>query len=208
MENQNYIYQAMFLLDNEEVRGQGFNATRDWVKATLEKHGASVDVLRLWGERSMAYTVGGRKRATYLLGWIHANQETVAAAKREMYLLGPVFRVLFLREDSIPEEELALGIQDSQVSIPDEVEEIEEEEYVDTKAEKAEAKEADKADKADEAKEADGEKASAKDAKVEKSDQPEAAEGEKTAAAKVKETSKEVTKEETKEEASSASESE
>jgi ribosomal protein S6 len=208
MENQNYIYQAMFLLDNEEVRGQGFNATRDWVKATLEKHGASVDVLRLWGERSMAYTVGGRKRATYLLGWIHANQETVAAAKREMYLLGPVFRVLFLREDSIPEEELALGIQDSQVSIPDEVEEIEEEEYVDTKAEKAEAKEADKADEADEAKEADGEKASAKDAKVEKSDQPEAAEGEKTAAAKVKETSKEVTKEETKEEASSASESE
>jgi ribosomal protein S6 len=205
MENQNYIYQAMFLLDNEEVRGQGFNATRDWVKATLEKHGASVDVLRLWGERSMAYTVGGRKRATYLLGWIHANQETVAAAKREMYLLGPVFRVLFLREDSIPEEELALGIQDSQVSIPDEVEEIEEEEYVDTKAEKAEAKEADKADKA---KEADGEKASAKDDKVEKSDQPEAAEGEKTAAAKVKETSKEVTKEETKEEASSASESE
>ena len=208
MENQNYIYQAMFLLDNEEVRGQGFNATRDWVKATLEKHGASVDVLRLWGERSMAYTVVGRKRATYLLGWIHANQETVAAAKREMYLLGPVFRVLFLREDSIPEEELALGIQDSEVSIPDEVEEIEEEEYVDTKAEKAEAKEADKADKADEAKEADGEKASAKDAKVEKSDQPEAAEGEKTAAAKVKETSKEVTKEETKEEASSASESE
>ena len=149
MENQNYIYQAMFLLDNEEVRGQGFNATRDWVKATLEKHGASVDVLRLWGEQSMAYTVGGRKRATYLLGWIHANQETVAATKREMYLLGPVFRALFLREDSIPEEELALGIQDSDVSVPEEIEEVEEEEYIDAKAEKAEAKEAEDSEDSD-----------------------------------------------------------
>lgn len=199
MENQNYIYQAMFLLDNEEVRGQGFNATRDWVKATLEKHGASVDVLRLWGEQSMAYTVRGRKRATYLLGWIHANQETVAAAKREMYLLGPVFRVLFLREDSIPEEELALGVQDSEVSVPDEVEEFEEEEYIDAKAEKAEAKEAKDSEDSDAEKsvpaaEAEGEKAKE-------------AGGEKTKEAGGEET-KEAGGEETKEEASSASESE
>ena len=197
MENQNYIYQAMFLLDNEEVRGQGFNATRDWVKATLEKHGASVDVLRLWGEQSMAYSVGGRKRATYLLGWIHANQETVAAAKREMYLLGPVFRVLFLREDNIPEEELTLGIQDSDVSIPEEAEEFEEEEYVDAKAERAEAKEAEEADQAEGAEKA-GETEEVKEATGENAS-TEGAGGEEA---------KQETKEEAKKEANSASESE
>jgi ribosomal protein S6 len=111
MNDNNYIYQAMFLLDNGEVREQGFNAMREWVKTTLEKHGATVKVLRLWGERSLAYPIAGRARATYMLGWIEGTDRTVSKAKQEMYLLGPVFRHMFLKEDEIPAEELALGIE-------------------------------------------------------------------------------------------------
>lgn len=117
-----HIYQAMFLLDNQEVRQKGFNAVRDGVKQTLEKHGLTVRVLRLWGERAMAYPVGGRRRATYLLGWLEANGTAVNEAKREFYLMGPVFRCLFLREEAIPAEEMALGIQtmgDNELVIPD-----------------------------------------------------------------------------------------
>jgi ribosomal protein S6 len=112
MNDNQYIYQAMFLLDNGEVREQGFNAMREWVKSTLEKHGATVKVLRLWGERPLAYPIGGRARATYLLGWIEGTEKTVSKAKHEMYLLGPVFRNMFLKEDEIPAEELALGIEE------------------------------------------------------------------------------------------------
>lgn len=116
------VYQAMFLLDNQEVRDKGFNAVRDWVKQTLEKHGISVRVLRLWGERPLAYSIGGRRRATYLLGWLNANGNAINEAKRELYLVGPAFRCLFLREEEIPAEELALGIAaigDHELVIPD-----------------------------------------------------------------------------------------
>lgn len=122
--NQNqHVYQAMFLLDNQEVRQQGFNAVRDWVKHTLEKHGIAVKVLRLWGERPMAYSIGGRRRATYLLGWLEASGTAINEAKRELYLVGPAFRCLFLRESEIPADELALGIAaigDHELVIPDE----------------------------------------------------------------------------------------
>ncbi len=101
----------MFLLDNQEVR-KGFNAQRDWVKSTLEKHGLTVKVLRLWGERALAYPVGNRRRATYLLGWLEGSGESVNKVKREMYLLGPVFRTLFLQEEEIPAEELAYGVEE------------------------------------------------------------------------------------------------
>jgi len=117
-----HIYQAMFLLDNQEVRQKGFNAVRDGVRQTLEKHGLTVRVLRLWGERAMAYPVGGRRRATYLLGWLEATGTAVNEAKRDFYLMGPVFRCLFLREEAIPADEAALGIQaigDNELVIPD-----------------------------------------------------------------------------------------
>ena len=125
MTENTHIYQAMFLLDNEEVR-KGFNASRDWVKTTLEKYGIEVKVLRLWGERQLAYPIGRRKRATYLLGWLQASGDSINEVKRELYLLGPVFRCLFLLEDEIPADELATGIQviaDSEIIIPEDMEE-------------------------------------------------------------------------------------
>jgi|SaaInl4_135m_RNA_FD_contig_41_623435_length_2589_multi_7_in_0_out_0_4 ribosomal protein S6 len=127
MNDNNYIYQAMFMLDNGEVRDQGFNAVRDWVKATLEKHGAEVKVLRHWRESQLAYPIQGHTRSTYLLGYMEASQQTVSKAKAEMYLLGPVMRMLVLKEEEIPAEELAKGIanvSDADVAVPDEEPEI------------------------------------------------------------------------------------
>lgn len=105
-------YEAMFLLDNREVV-KGFAPTRDWVKALLEKHGATVRTLRLWGERELAYSIGRHKRATYLLGYFEASGETVAKVKHDAYLVGPVIRMQVLSVDEVPEEELARGIEDA-----------------------------------------------------------------------------------------------
>ena len=127
MTNKIHTYQAVFLLDNEEVR-KGFNQAKDWVQTCLEKHNVDVKVLRLWGERALAYPIGSRQRATYLLGWVEASGESVNEAKREMYLVGPAFRIMFLRADEIPAEEMEFGIEaieDSSVEIPDEIEEFE-----------------------------------------------------------------------------------
>ncbi|MFT7517418.1 MAG: ribosomal protein S6 [Myxococcota bacterium] len=127
MTNKIHTYQAMFLLDNEEVR-KGFNQSKDWIQACLEKHNIDVKVLRLWGERALAYPIGTRKRATYLLGWLEASGEAVNEAKREMYLVGPAFRIMFLRADEIPAEEMEFGIEkleDSAVEVPDEIDEME-----------------------------------------------------------------------------------
>lgn len=127
MTNKIHTYQAMFLLDNEEVR-KGFNQSKDWIQSCLEKHNIDVKVLRLWGERALAYPIGTRKRATYLLGWLEASGEAVNEAKREMYLVGPAFRIMFLRADEIPAEEMEFGIEkleDSAVEVPDELDEIE-----------------------------------------------------------------------------------
>lgn len=126
MTNKIHTYQAVFLLDNEEVR-KGFNQAKDWVQTCLEKHNVDVKVLRLWGERALAYPIGSRQRATYLLGWVEASGESVNEAKREMYLVGPAFRIMFLRADEIPAEEMEFGIEtieDSAVEIPDEIEEF------------------------------------------------------------------------------------
>ncbi len=182
MTDHRHIYQAMFLLDNEEVR-KGFNAARDWVKTTLEKYGLEVKVLRLWGERQMAYPVGGRKRATYLIGWLEGEGNAVNEVKRELYLLGPVFRCLFLEEDAIPEEELVHGIQemkDSDLIIPEEIVEPEYEEVYEEPAEeksegagkeKAEGESEDKPEgDAKDKKEGDAEEASDKNLEEVKTD--------------------------------------
>ncbi|MBC8328523.1 MAG: 30S ribosomal protein S6 [Planctomycetes bacterium] len=141
MTQETHTYQAMFLLDNQEVRQNGFNAVRDQVKTTLEKHGLNAQVLRLWGERMLAYPVGSRSRATYLLGWLQGSGNSVNEAKKDFYLVGPVFRCMFLRQESVPEKELAYGIEqieDSAVVIPDEAPEaVEEEPAVEAKPAKA-----------------------------------------------------------------------
>ncbi len=127
MENKTHFYEAMFLLDNQEVSQHGFNAVRDTVKQMLEKHGVEVNSLNLYGERKLAYKIGNRQRATYLSGWLSGSGKAINEAKAEFYLVGPVFRCMFLREDAIPANELALGIEtidDSAVVIPEEVEDV------------------------------------------------------------------------------------
>jgi hypothetical protein len=121
-------------------------------------------VLRLWGERQLAYPIGSRKRATYVLGWLEASGDAINEVKRELYLLGPVFRCLFLLEDEIPAEELATGIQvieDSEVIIPEEIEEFDMEEPYEEPEEEQRAtdeKPEDKEAKAEGEEKAEGEK--------------------------------------------------
>src|SRR4030095_13176676 len=60
------LYEAMFLLDNREVK-KGFDAARERVTTLLTKHGAKPRVVRKWDERKLAYEIARQKRGTDLI---------------------------------------------------------------------------------------------------------------------------------------------
>ena len=84
--------------------------------------------------RFRLYTRSGTEAFTLAAdrdGPLEGEGEAVNKAKADFYLVGPVFRCLFLRTEEIPEDELAFGIEavsDEDLVIPEEIEEVEEEE--------------------------------------------------------------------------------
>jgi small subunit ribosomal protein S6 len=99
------IYEGMFLLDNQVVRA-------DWARAkavitdALHKHGAKVLTARRWDERKLAYTIRGRRRATYLLTFFELAGDGVNAMRRDFDLDERVLRYLMLGVEALPEGEL------------------------------------------------------------------------------------------------------
>ena len=77
------IYEGMFLLDNQVVRA-------DWARAkavitdALQKHGAKVLTARRWDERKLAYTIRGRRRATFLLTFFEHAGDGVNGMRRDL----------------------------------------------------------------------------------------------------------------------------
>ena len=99
------LYEGMFLLDNHAVRAD-WGRAKGAVTETLAKHGAEVVSARRWDERKLAYPIGGKKRATYLLTYYQAPFDSVAALRRDLELDERVLRYLILNADSVPEGEL------------------------------------------------------------------------------------------------------
>jgi ribosomal protein S6 len=103
-----HTYEAMFLLDNQVVR-------EDWKKAkaviadTLAKHGATLKTLRRFQEARLAYTIKGRKRGTYYLGYYEMGGDEIAAMRREFELNEKVLRYLMLRVEEVPAAEFELA---------------------------------------------------------------------------------------------------
>lgn len=99
------IYEGMFLLDNQVVRA-------DWARAkavitdALQKHGANVLTARRWDERKLAYTIRGRRRATFLLTFFEHAGDGVNGMRRDLDLDERVLRYLMLGVEALPEGEL------------------------------------------------------------------------------------------------------
>ena len=98
------LYEGMFVMDNRQ-------ANRDWdgslekVKGLLTKHGAEVVRVDKWGERKLAYEIGGRRRGTYVLIYFNAGGRAVNEIYRECELLEMVVRSLIIKIESLPSEE-------------------------------------------------------------------------------------------------------
>ena len=101
----NHLYEAMFLLDNDVVRA-GWNEAKAGVQAVLEKHGANLRTLRRWDERALAYPIRGKRRGTYLLGYLDLPADGMPDLCRDLEIKEDMLRYLFLRTEEIPEGEL------------------------------------------------------------------------------------------------------
>ena len=99
------IYEGMFLLDNQVVRTD-WPSAKAVVTDTLAKHGAKVLTARRWDERKLAYTIKGRRRATYLLTFFEVGGDGVNEMRRDLELDERVLRYLILGAEALPEGEL------------------------------------------------------------------------------------------------------
>ena len=96
-------YEGMFLLGPS-----GADATEaiGTVRGMIEKHGGSVQVIKRWDERKLAYEIGKNKRGTYVIAFFTAPGSAVTPLEREVSLSEDVLRVLITRADHLNETEM------------------------------------------------------------------------------------------------------
>ncbi len=102
-----YIYEGMYLLDNQVVRTD-WQQAKSVVTNLIEKHGGKVLTARRWDERRLAYTIAKRKRATYLLAFAELPGSALETFRRDLEITESVLRYLLLRVDEVPEGEREL----------------------------------------------------------------------------------------------------
>lgn len=99
------LYEGMFLLDNQAVRAD-WAAAKAAVTGALAKHGAQVKTARRWDERRLAYTIKGRKRATYLLTYFEQDADGAHTLRRDLEIDERILRYLITATEEVPEGEL------------------------------------------------------------------------------------------------------
>jgi len=144
-------YEAMFLLDNREVK-KGWEYAKGIPLSILERHGAKIVSARRWDERKLAYEIKKQKRATFLLVFFEALPEKITPINREVQLTEGILRHLILVHDEFPPmafEPVDDDVDVSKIPLGDEEEAAEEastEEEAPKAAEEGEAQEPSKED--------------------------------------------------------------
>jgi len=100
------LYEAMFLLDNREVK-KGFDAARERVTTLLTKHGAKPRVVRKWDERKLAYEIKAQKRGLYIIAYFNAPGPAVSAIERDVNLSEDILRVMVTDAEHMNKDEMA-----------------------------------------------------------------------------------------------------
>jgi small subunit ribosomal protein S6 len=89
-------YEAMFILSNA-VPG-GWEAVRDEVHATVEKHGGQIREGRKWGDLKLAYGIRRQKKGVYYLVYFSSPVPALPKIERDSGLSEGILRVLIIRE--------------------------------------------------------------------------------------------------------------
>jgi small subunit ribosomal protein S6 len=77
------------------------------VKTMIEKHGGTIQVIKKWDERKLAYEIGKQKRGTYIIAFFKADGAAVTTLERDVKLSEEVLRAMITRADHLNETEMA-----------------------------------------------------------------------------------------------------
>lgn len=103
-----YLYEGMFLIDNDLVRA-GWPGAKAAVRDLLVKNGASIKTLRRWEERALTYSIGGKRRGTFVLAYFELDGGRMQELNRDLELKDGILRHLVVRSPAVPEAELQLS---------------------------------------------------------------------------------------------------
>jgi small subunit ribosomal protein S6 len=97
-------YEAMFLLGPAAT--QENNGGIDLVRATIERHGGTILVVKKWDERKLAYEINKQKRGTYIIAYFTAPGSAITPLEREVKLSDDFLRVLVTKADHLNQQEM------------------------------------------------------------------------------------------------------
>lgn len=95
------LYEGLFLFDPAEA-GKGMDGIVQIVTDALTKHGAEIISAEHWGDRRLAYEVGGLKRGSYILSYFNGNPAAMADLDRTLRLDERVIRHMVLHHEKRP----------------------------------------------------------------------------------------------------------
>jgi small subunit ribosomal protein S6 len=97
-------YEGMFLIGPAAT--QENEGGIKLVRAALERHGATILVIKKWDERKLHYEVKHQKRGTYIIAYFNAPPSAITPIEREVKLSEDILRVLVTEADHLNQTEM------------------------------------------------------------------------------------------------------
>ena len=92
------LYETLFLLDSTKLSADP-DGVRGQLQATLEKHGAQIDVARPWDDRKLAYPIHKQKKGSYHIVYYHLDSLKQIEIERDLKLNENLLRHMTLVVD-------------------------------------------------------------------------------------------------------------
>ncbi len=101
------LYEGLFLLNQHEVAAD-LNAAIEHLQGIFSRAGVTVEAMKKWGERRLAYPIKGQKRGTFVLVYLRAPRDRITQIERDCNLSEIVLRNLVIRAEHIGQTEWEL----------------------------------------------------------------------------------------------------
>lgn len=99
-----HAYEAMFLLS--QATAANLADALAHIEELLSRARADVLAISKWGERRLAYEIGGQRRGVFLLVYFKAPTDAIAGLERDAVLSEKILRALIVRADHYTEEQM------------------------------------------------------------------------------------------------------
>ena len=91
-------YESMFLV-NPELDEEGVEKVKQKVESVISGKNGEVEKWEIWGRRRLAYKIGVRAEAIYLLLFFRGESELVSELKKMCRLNTDLMQYMFLRKN-------------------------------------------------------------------------------------------------------------